>query len=282
MTEDVGAIVLIANYYEYDFKKMLEELEDKTYDGICWKCDLEKVKEGMPVYIYYSSMPDGINRICLASEILKTDVEPELIRKSFNLDENSQVEKYILISKPKAIVPEQIDQFSFENLKKYNINNLQGKRYLYKQSHKQLLKLLAENTKNIGSKRIITELFGLSCEFAYDKNEIFHSTKHTTFKRENGLEYYESHHFIHRAQHAINNKPMSEFIESKDNIVILCPLCHNRIHYGSIKDKLYMVNKIYEKKKEIIKEKTNITLEQLHNMYLTSYELKKIDKEKNS
>ena len=278
--KEVKAVLLFADYKNYDFKKMEEELNSDAYLGICWTSDLT-VKPKLPVYIYYTNIPDGINRICLKSEVILAQLTAEQIKINNDLYQQSILTKGFTISEPKGLKPKELDQFAFYNLKsKYKINSLRRQIYLY-QEHQNLLDEL-EKTSTTSFKKIETEVFGLKCEFSDDKNEIFKKTGHPTFKRENGLAYYEFHHFIHRSQNNIEDKQTVNFIENKDNIIPLCSICHNRIHYGSIKEKKYMIDTIYQNRKEIIKEKTNITLEELYNMYFSTHEREKMTKEKNS
>lgn len=92
---------------------------------------------------------------------------------------------------------------------------------------------------------------------AVDKN-------HPTFIKKNGDRYMEVHHLI----------PLewqSEFtykLDTRANLVPLCPLCHKLIHYGRIEDKRPILTRLYNERKEALKKSgLDITLETLIQYY---------------
>ena len=90
-------------------------------------------------------------------------------------------------------------------------------------------------------------------------------TDHILFLRKNGLyEYTEPHHLI----------PLSKFKDFKysldvtANIVSLCSHCHNLLHYGRLEDKIIILEKLYNERKELLSKKgICISFEQLLNYY---------------
>ncbi len=88
--------------------------------------------------------------------------------------------------------------------------------------------------------------------------------QHKTFIRKNGNPYTEPHHLI----------PISKYrdfqfsVDIMQNIVSLCSHCHNLLHYGRFEDKKPILEKLYNERKEALKEcGIEITLEQLEAYY---------------
>lgn len=53
-----------------------------------------------------------------------------------------------------------------------------------------------------------------------------------------------------------------------ENIVSLCSHCHNLLHYGKLKDKLPILKKLYNERKDaLVKVGLNISLEELTEYY---------------
>lgn len=54
---------------------------------------------------------------------------------------------------------------------------------------------------------------------------------HGTFKRKNGTDYYETHHFI--PDHLRKTYPqLVPIIDDPKNLICVCPNCHRQLHYG--------------------------------------------------
>ncbi len=87
---------------------------------------------------------------------------------------------------------------------------------------------------------------------------------HPTFIKKNGERYMEVHHLIPLEwQSEFANK-----LDTRANLVSLCPLCHKLIHYGRIEDKRPIVTKLFEERYEPLKESgLEITLETLIRFY---------------
>lgn len=87
---------------------------------------------------------------------------------------------------------------------------------------------------------------------------------HPTFLKKDGGRYMEVHHLI----------PLewqSEFpykLDTRANLVPLCPLCHKLIHYGRMEDKRPILSRLYTERKEALSESgLEITLDELLRLY---------------
>ena len=87
---------------------------------------------------------------------------------------------------------------------------------------------------------------------------------HTTFIKKNGAPYMEVHHLIPLEwQSHFKYK-----LDTRANLVPLCPLCHKLLHYGRIEDKKPILTRLYEERKELLKKSgLIITLGELIRFY---------------
>lgn len=88
----------------------------------------------------------------------------------------------------------------------------------------------------------LIEHFNQKCYFC---GKLGNKNEHKTFKRKNGTDYYEYHHFIqqHKGQ-KING--LYDIINNPANIICLCSNCHNKIHYGKISEVNQMLNILWK------------------------------------
>jgi len=88
--------------------------------------------------------------------------------------------------------------------------------------------------------------------------------KHTTFLKNDGTYYMEVHHLIPlERQYAFENK-----LDTKANLVPVCPLCHKLIHYGRYCDKKAIIARLFEERKDNLKASgLEITLEKILSFY---------------
>lgn len=72
---------------------------------------------------------------------------------------------------------------------------------------------------------------------------------HTSFiRRSNGMNYTESHHLI-----PLNCQDSFEFsLDTEENVCSVCSNCHNCIHYGSDEERVVILKKLYEQRKEYL------------------------------
>ncbi len=93
------------------------------------------------------------------------------------------------------------------------------------------------------------------CE--YDVND-------RTFLRKNGKPYTEPHHLIPISRY----KDFDYSVDVMENIVSLCSHCHNLLHYGRFEDKKPLLEKLYKKRKNALKNcGLGLTLDQLESYY---------------
>jgi len=77
---------------------------------------------------------------------------------------------------------------------------------------------------------------GFKCFFEGDGNE------HFSFKKDDGLMYYEGHHLIPMSYQ--KDYPLK--LDKKPNIVCLCVVCHSKIHHADSATKKQMIETILE------------------------------------
>jgi 5-methylcytosine-specific restriction protein A len=94
--------------------------------------------------------------------------------------------------------------------------------------------------------------------------------EHKTFITGRGLQYMEGHHLI-RCTVRISMEIWDDYkrnIDTESNIVSLCPNCHRQIHLGNKKEKLKIIEVLYNKRyKELEKDGIFITLDRLKAIY---------------
>ena len=95
----------------------------------------------------------------------------------------------------------------------------------------KLVENLEGSFKKSGMERdfdVLTKHFSRKCFFS---GKIGTEKENKTFKRRNGTDYYEIHHFI--PQNSTKNKPeMQRIVDASENKICLCSNCHNKLHYG--------------------------------------------------
>lgn len=87
---------------------------------------------------------------------------------------------------------------------------------------------------------------------------------HSTFIKPNGTQYMEVHHLI-----PLNQQKFFKYkLDTKANIVPLCPNCHRMLHFGRIEDIKPLLCKLYEDRKEHLKSSgLDISFEELLALY---------------
>lgn len=264
-----------ANFETYNFESLLKETESTQNKGFLWNYPKNiKVEIGDIVYIYYFNLPDRINRILLKCKVIDAfkkgeneecfyyDTEYYNTEEKINLLDESQNSKKpaMLLSFETALCVEKgKEKFSEKNLREnYGINNFQGKQYIKedllqekiengKQEYyqKKLIHDLEKETKNktIKLEDLIKSMNKIS-QCALQRSPKFKHENHTTFVKENGLNYYEQHHLIQQFN-GRKNKELKNIIDNDINLINLCPNCHRRIHNGKKEDRENMVIELY-------------------------------------
>ncbi len=90
------------------------------------------------------------------------------------------------------------------------------------------------------------------------------NTSHQTFLKSDGKPYMEVHHLIPlERQSEFENK-----LDTKANLIPICPLCHKLIHYGRYIDKKPIIERLFEERKDkLIASGLDITIEKLLSYY---------------
>jgi len=267
--------LIVGDFEAFDFDQLLNEDRREDYEGIIWKNGKNKrdlkVKNGDIVYIYYTNLPDRINRILIRCSVFDDNcLYYETLEEKEKM-EKGEIEEIpaIRLKFENALCVKGNDREKFSQkalFDKYGINNLQGKQHLKEdllqqkeddevEGHyqKKLIEDLEktcklEKYKNYSLAKLAEEMNKISkctlegCRGLKDAN-------HKTFQKENGMNYYEAHHLIEQCNGRNDEKFPKEIIDNPDNIINLCPNCHKRIHNGKKDDRKLMVTALYEKKK---------------------------------
>ena len=90
--------------------------------------------------------------------------------------------------------------------------------------------------------QVLIDHFNQSCYFS---DKIGTKNDHKTFKRRNGTDYYEYHHFIQQHKGRKINE-LEALIDDSRNIICLCSNCHNKIHYGQVSEVSKMLELLWK------------------------------------
>ena len=115
-------------------------------------------------------------------------------------------------------------------------------------SYNKLIDLLENTFKKNSYKddfKALINHFNQECFFC---GKLGTKSDHKTFKRKNGTDYYEYHHFIqqHKGKKLLELK---NIIDAPENKICLCSNCHNKIHYGKIDEVNNMIDLIWNDEK---------------------------------
>lgn len=106
----------------------------------------------------------------------------------------------------------------------------------------------------------------IKCNFICEYASI-HGLNHQTFDCKHGKQYLEGHHLIPmKAQKDFGMKNLDRI----ENIVGLCPLCHARVHHGTLQEKIKVLKPLYDARIKALNEcehHIEITFEELINKY---------------
>lgn len=238
--DDVIGVIFPADYKKTNLGEIIEEVEGNTV--LDWKCNLNYVKTGTKVLIYYFNLPDKVSKILYMCTAISTK-------------ENGRVKLKI----SKIVDVDNINMFSKDVLKTYDIST-RNQFYLKKSNkkHVNFLEYFEENTKRKTDYNfMVLEKKVFECDCFFKGTKFDGKNVHPTFKRENGYDFFNSHHFIQRKDCKIIGWTSEKQISNFDNKVNLCVLCHNRIHNGTKKDIEFMVREIWKEKENVLKENIN-------------------------
>lgn len=191
-------------------------------------CEEPRVMEKSEIYAYMTEAFDNIDQgFCTGFSIGKlTTLKKELLEKD--------------------------SVFSYESIReKYEQKHPQGKFWPNKNDgslNEELNEELEKNFKLFESKndfKFLMDHFNRKCFFC---GKLDRPHKHMTFKRGNGTDYFERHHFIKRnGSYTVQQMPaLQDIINDDDNIICLCSNCHNQLHYGETQEIQLMIEKLCE------------------------------------
>lgn len=95
-------------------------------------------------------------------------------------------------------------------------------------------------------------------------------SSHKTFLTDKGTPYMEGHHLIPCTPDNAARlwKKKKRNIDCEANIVCLCPTCHRRVHFGSLKEKEGILKLLYDKQiSKLRKAGLNLTFKELLSYY---------------
>lgn len=276
------------NYYKlnmdflrYNFSEFSLEYNDKKdykykrYKEIEWCVKTNKIKENDIVYIYCFNMPDMRNRFVMKA-IVKTVIEKEktdnITKKRFIAGYN----KMLILKDIKALDVKDNYLFSKEDLKEnYNFYAFEGSYGLI--NNNELIKDL-ENTKTCDVQNLLDSYVNANCFFEDIKLKgDSKNYSHSSFVKDNGVNYVEYHHFIFRSI-SNQNKELNKDIHCIENFVKLCPTCHRKIHYGKMEIRKQMIDCILEKcNKEKLTDLISKIPNNTKNLHDYVYDLYKIN-----
>ena len=253
------------------------------------------LKRGDIVYFYVSNLPSNSgkaqSRIMLRG-IIEDEPHPILHNKVYwNSDEQEKMIIGFSISNITTLPKELLENnlfFCLDDLK------LKDSKFIYPQGwtnwpNKEngnlghnLISLLESNFKKTTSKNDFKVLINHFNQECYICGKIGSKNEHKTFKRKNGTDYYEYHHFIqqHKGKTILELK---ELICDRRNILCLCSNCHNQIHYGTKQNVTKMIeliwnDEIIQKMLEEYKISSLIqenVLEWIKKVYISNYRFEK-------
>lgn len=263
MDENKNYILIAMNYMECNFENLWEEW--KKHKKIHWEIPAKPAGKGdnlvLPkksdligylhkediVYFYVSGIPTNSGGT-KARILLRGVIEDEPAVAPYNevYLHGDSLNKSIIafsIGQLTTLTKEQLNDdsyLSYEILSKDFGDKFypQGKRWPNKQKGNlsaELIELLEKSfKKNLYKNDFLTLIthFNQKCYFC---DKIGTNNDHKTFKRRNGTDYYEYHHFIqqYKGQKLYN---LNVIIENSSNIICLCSNCHNKIHYGKVQE----------------------------------------------
>ncbi|WP_037355659.1 HNH endonuclease [Selenomonas sp. FC4001] len=247
-----------ANYLTFDFKRLLDSGDNGR---ILWQYnsnDPKNMEVGDVCYLYYSNLPDNTSRIILRGIITAIGVR-DIASDGTEITcfALSQLETINWKNSGKS-------KFTYKVLHDtYGINIRPNKRQLKDErigkgktvgdlALREKLETYYENNPRLNLEQLKEELcVKLRCAFDSTDGDPKESRRHITFEARNGLNYFETHHFIQ--QHLCKGKEdqaLFDAIYHEKNLIYLCPTCHKKIHYGKKDTVRKMIKTLYNREQE--------------------------------
>ena len=208
------------------------------------------IKKNMIAYIYITKLPSGtkesLSRVLLRGEVID---EPHPVHyneiylnsKKTDLVGGYSVGNLVTLRKEDL---EDNDYFSREFLKEKEVG-FNVPQHINTNLSNNLIELLDQGFKSNGNKndfKTLIDHFNRKCYFC---GKIGKKGDHKTFRRRNGTDYYEYHHFIQQCK-GRDKKEIEHIVNAPENGIWLCSNCHNKIHYGNVDDVNEMIEVLWQ------------------------------------
>ena len=301
-----------ADFKSYKIDNLLTERKNSASrgkHGVPWingginGKNAQDFKVGDIVYVYFHNLTGEESRILLRCEVSALDdnyIDPET-KNSYKVFYLDKIKYYT-----EAV-------YTYHKLKEYGVKLNRTKIYLgtykdyiyftkhdsiehgyrnkTKEEYENLLNLIndLETIEKKEDLNALKEHYNKPCEICKTND------KNHTFKKENGLYYYEVHHILE--QNILRKKEVPEWykkfkkidydnptdglVYTNFNTVNLCPVCHRKIHYGLKEDRKLMLDVLLnEKRIRQYKEKVGTeNLNKLLDYIYEQYSVKRVEKE---
>lgn len=255
--------IISANFLTFNFKALQKEYAEKHY--ITWELPeksshQEKLKD--ICYFYYSHLPSA-SGATLGKILMRGTIEKGPHKRTlgdiYDTGDPTLVDAITITDLQPVRLKDQ-KKYCWESLvADYGISN-----YLrtIQQLKSHQAKLYEEIERDIqddpDSEKLRKSKNGFAKLIEYFETPCFfqdrlHPKKNPlTFSRRNGLNYYESHHFIPESTKSkVKDPRFATIVDDPENRVPLCPYCHRRIHLGTPQDVAEMLRAIYDSKKDL-------------------------------
>ncbi len=256
-----NVFIIPANFLTFNFKALQKEYAEKHH--ISWELPKNASHQEFPediCYFYYTHLPSASGategRILLRG-IIETGPHKRTAGDIYGTNDLTQVDAITITDLQPVRLTDQ-KTYCWESIKGYFFGSIQSIRQL-KAYQAELYFQIEQDIQNDPDSEMLRkskngfakliEYFETPCFF----QDSLHPKKNPlTFSRRNGLDYYESHHFIPKStKKMIKDPEFSTIVDDSENRVALCPYCHRRIHFGTPQEVSKMLQDIYNNKKSL-------------------------------
>jgi hypothetical protein len=307
-----------ADFEEYNLEDLIAE--NKKNKEVCWSNGYANGKGSQTfnindiVYIYFHDRKGITNRILLQAKVSRSDTDTTDGGEVNKDDHKYFYSEYCKNKGAEASLEEK--EKATQNIKGFYLSNFNAIskeyednfKYISNKGIKGILKINQTKIYLAGkneTKNKSTILNFLESENMFNRNikdllaeyntDVCKSCRNNkkTFKKQNGLDYYELHHVLQQSFNKLKVKPSwynknkygeyynNKLIYNKYNEVKLCSNCHNELHYGRNDRRREILDKIVDQKykDELHKIVNNDSeekeiLKYVYNQYSLSYDEK--------
>lgn len=257
MGNEKNYFLIPMDFLEFNFEKL--RVEYQKYNKIMW-CppSTQKIKVGDVIYFYVCHIPSNSSkdksRIMLRGIVKEGPHKTKHDEIYFESQDSNKMILGIAIGELTTLNKEELENdfcYSKEILtSKYNQNHPQGKYWpsTYRNDFNiNLIENLEKSFKKTDVRQNLENLINHFNKKCFFSEKIGTKSEHRTFKRRNGTDYYENHHFIQ--QHAKSTtEDLREIINADANLICLCSNCHNKLHYGEPNEISKMIDILWQDK----------------------------------